>query len=654
MAIDRRSVIGLIVGGVAGTLGTPILWKSTDDLSIWSQNWPWIPRIPGYGNMQYKTTVSKLDSAQASVQVLTVDGKPVQVYGNEADPVSQGGISPLAASETQLLYSPSRVKGPMKKDGDTHVAIGWDEAIDLLAGKLKDAGSDVAAISGDETGCAAEVFATLATSAGGKFYFMPSEGVEAARAANAMGIKGQLGYDLAKADLVIAVGADIFQSFGAYLDKAAAFAEARPVGGRNRLQAVYCGPAQNRTAAVCDEFIPLAPGQEAALLAALAMALKAKGVNAPAVPANVDVDAKAVEKLAAMIAAANKPLIIAGSPSGSGGGSAAVMLATALNQALGAPVTKVPFTPPVLKGAPSRQEMVKADLVADAVLGKAKAPKVLLVHDANPAYALPKAGDVAAALADVEFLVSFSSFMDETAAMADLILPDCRPMERYDDVYSPYGVAGPVYTVVEPVIEPVFDTKPAADVALAAAAKLGVKLAGSHKDVIMAKAAALGAPAKAGFNKAEGMPLGTVQLPAAEIAKGLQKSAAGLTLLALPETNLGSAKVAVPPASVVTIRPTELYEGRMFARLNGHTAHEAGVKEGQKVTLKTQSGEVAALVAIDETIMNGVVAVPLGFGHTAWDAFSAGKGGNVATLFTVTQEPGTGATVWCATPVEIA
>lgn len=43
MGLDRRSFISLVAGGVAGSLFTRNM-ETLDDVSIWTQNWPWIPR----------------------------------------------------------------------------------------------------------------------------------------------------------------------------------------------------------------------------------------------------------------------------------------------------------------------------------------------------------------------------------------------------------------------------------------------------------------------------------------------------------------------------------------------------------------------------------------------------------------------------------
>jgi hypothetical protein len=52
--------------------------------------------------------------------------------------------------------------------------------------------------------------------------------------------------------------------------------------------------------------------------------------------------------------------------------------------------------------------------------------------------------------------------------------------------------------------------------------------------------------------------------------------------------------------------------------------------------------------------MTGVVAVPLGFGHTAFDAFSKGKGDNFLSIMSASPEAGTDMTVWTGSEVKIA
>ena len=59
---------------------------------------------------------------------------------------------------------------------------------------------------------------------------------------------------------------------------------------------------------------------------------------------------------------------------------------------------------------------------------------VLLVHDANPVYTLPKASALRRPLPKVAYKVATALYLDETAAQCDLLLPQHHALERWDDL----------------------------------------------------------------------------------------------------------------------------------------------------------------------------------------------------------------------------
>ena len=81
--LDRRGFLKFIGGAAVGTLATPVVWKGLDDISIWSQNWPWIPSLQ-YGNHEntYVRTVSKLCPAAGATKIRLVGGRPVRVLSD--------------------------------------------------------------------------------------------------------------------------------------------------------------------------------------------------------------------------------------------------------------------------------------------------------------------------------------------------------------------------------------------------------------------------------------------------------------------------------------------------------------------------------------------------------------------------------------------
>jgi anaerobic selenocysteine-containing dehydrogenase len=670
----RRAFVKLVVGGALGIGLTPIPYKITDDISIWTQNWPWIPRIPDR-NMEYASFASKLCPGGTGVKVAMHKGRPVGVTGDPDHPNGKGGLSYMAMSEVPLLYSPARIERPLARKGGGLQEVSWEEAEALLAEKLKAAGAKVAAISGDETGTAGEIFQALVESLDGDFATMPSEARDADRAWKAMGGTGRVGYDLENADHVLLIGADAFETWGTPARNTKIFADARPAGEKPKARYVYCGPVRNGTASVCDDYVPSLPGAGKALALGIARHLLEAGANPAGVsglarfrrevaaytPERVQkltgVKPKQLAALARDLAGAKRPLVIVGSEYGQGTGQGAITAGLAVNVLLGRTgkpggVRNLPEAPGVTarKGEPGD---------AVGMLKSGKAYEVLLVHEANPAYALPETERMAEAMKKIPFKVSFSSFMDETAESADLVLPQPLTLERYDDVYTPYGSGVAGYSVVRPLVKAAHDVRPAADVALAAASRLGKDLGTrSLEDAIEAKAQALGAnPRELAAGKAW-----TTDRQASLSGLDLSGAAGGpasrgqgsLLLAATARQSLGTPRVAIPPHGVSTIRESELDGSRVVVRMNSRTARENGLREGDSVTLGASGGRVAAKVKISEKVMTGVAAVPMGFGHTAWDEFSKGKGDNVNKLFTAAREPETGSYVWTGSLVRVA
>ncbi|KPK65402.1 MAG: hypothetical protein AMS21_04715, partial [Gemmatimonas sp. SG8_38_2] len=74
----------------------------------------------------------------------------------------------------------------------------------------------------------------------------------------------------------------------------------------------------------------------------------------------------------------------------------------------------------------------------------------------------------------VGLVVSFASYMDETAAAADLILPDHTPLESWGDQQPQVGVHG----LMQPTVNPLFDTKHTGDVLMSLASRVGGAAAG--------------------------------------------------------------------------------------------------------------------------------------------------------------------------------
>lgn len=196
--LDRRGFLKFIGGAAVGTLATPVVWKGLDDISIWSQNWPWIPSLQ-YGNHEntYVRTVSKLCPAAGATKIRLVGGRPVRVLSDPESPLG-GGVSALAVTEVQMRCSPARLKRPLLRNSDGgYREISWEEAEKLLLEKLAAAKKQtehdsVVCISGDENGTMNELLAGFAAQTGsGRFFAMPSDAQATAQAWKLMGGRGR-------------------------------------------------------------------------------------------------------------------------------------------------------------------------------------------------------------------------------------------------------------------------------------------------------------------------------------------------------------------------------------------------------------------------------------------------------------------------------
>ena len=688
--LDRRGFLKFIGGGAVGTLLTPVVWKGLDDISIWSQNWSWIPSLQ-YGNNDntYVRTVSKICPSAVGTRVRLVGGRPVRVLGDPESPLSHGGISALASAEVQLRYSPARLRRPLKRSPDGgYKPISWAEAEKLLAEKLGAARGreGLICVSGDENGTMNELFSAFTTQMGSdKFFVMPGDAQASAAAWHLMGGKGRVGYDFGKSSHVFAVGANVLESWGTVIANRRLWGAARPVCGKPSMRLTYAGPVQNNTAAGADTWAPIKPGTELALLMGMANHLILAGKTAPVsdfdafralaaawTPAKVceatGLDAKSYESLLASMLSASAPLVVVGTDLGEGSGAAPFIAGVMVNLLLGN-VNKdggmriIPVADPVVPGSLSNSALFQQDLAAyaDAVsAGRALGGKALVFYEANPVYALP--GKLEGLFKKAEFSVAFSCFFDETAACCDLVIPSALGLERFDDVAYPFGFGEQIYALAKPVAKPLFESRPAGDVVLRAGKALGLKLEfNTVEDMLKAKAAKVGADWASlmegnAFTSRDTLPAENLIAQAGILGRVLEMPAVEgkLAVAFVNKLALGTPETAMPPFNTKLVTADELQKNLLVASMNGATLKKMGLYDGGRVSLSNKAGSVTARVRRFEGVTNDTVTLTMGFGHTAFGVFNDGKGMNATVLLTAVNEPGTGLTVWTGARVNAA
>jgi len=132
------------------------------------------------------------------------------------------------------------------------------------------------------------------------------------------------------------------------------------------------------------------------------------------------------------------------------------------------------------------------------------------------------------------------------------------------------------------------------------------------------------------------------------------KGSGSVSLVPYTMLNVGTANQATTPNAPCTISNNQLIGDNMVVMMASVTAKKLGVGVGSKVKLSGGSGECEALVQVFEGVMPGVVAAPVGLGHTVGDEFSKGKGDNVYKILTVSSEAATGTSTWAGSTVNVA
>ncbi len=302
--------------------------------------------------------------------------------------------------------------------------------------------------------------------------------------------------------------------------------------------------------------------------------------------------------------------------------------------------------------------------------------EALLVVDANPMYTLPDTAATRKAFERIPFIVSFSSYMDETASYADYILPDHSPLERYQDVPAPAGMSHQVISLAVPVIKPLYDTRHTGDAFIHMAKALGGfieeafpwngyeafledTLQGHWRilkkkgvvEIIETPAASdrftfntasakyeFYPTARAGTGKRDSDVL-PAYAPA--ILDGDEKTF-NLILIPCDSIRMAGDHMASSPFMTKTVDDTVLKKQMTLVEINPATALKLNLEEGGKALLKTPKGKASVLIHLYEGIMPGLIAMPRGLGHTAYSEYLANKGTNINELMGPIEDPASG------------
>ena len=580
-------------------------------------------------------------------------GLAKKLEGNPEDPISQGKLCARGQAAIQITYHPDRIGNPKKRSGERgsgqFVDISWEEAIKELSGKLNEL-----AASNDQASLAVltkprrtrrfELIADLLQRFGAKppvTYELFSDDVLRTANAASFGSHQLPTYDLANARYVISFGADFLGTWNSSVAHSAAYGRMRQGSGGARPKFVHVDARLSQTAANADEFVACKPGTEGLL--ALAIAGDETAQNASE---RSGVPVATIERLKNEFAThAPAVAIIGGAPLAHSNGSFHAAAVNRLNQA-----AKTVNQPGGVSFAASRA-LASRQLkeIIDAP------PKVLLVDEVNPVFGSPSAWKVADALKRVPFIVSFGSFIDETSALADLILPDHSFLESWVDANPESGSAKAAPSKFGPVMRPLYDTRSTPDVLLEIARGLAKPIAGlpnTYEEFLNAPA---GASQDAPLRNAPG-PKPQAPSPLTWSEPQFDGAASDYPYHFMPYASqmLYDGSLAHLPWLQETPDPMTSAMWCSWVEINERKAEELGIHQGDIIEVTSTQGSVRAPAFLNPGIAPDAVAMPVGQGHTNFTRYATDRGVNPISILAPVTIAETGTLAWSATRVKIA
>jgi menaquinone reductase, molybdopterin-binding-like subunit len=641
-------------------------------------------------------------------------GLAKKIEGNPAHPISQGKLCPRGHAALQVTYHPDRIKTPLQRTGQRGSGqfkeISWDEAIQQLVAQLPPVVATkqpgrlailTAPLQGQRRTVVSGFAAACQAPPPVEFEFFDT-GVTRSSNLQSFGIAALPTVDLGQSNYVISFGADFLGTWNSPVAQSIGYGQMRRGRPGQRGKFVQFESRVSQTGASADEWIACPPGAEGALALGLTHVILSEKLR-PAGNAGAGIDGWAaglpdfspdkIEKRfgvpsatltrIAHEVATNSPavVLIGDSATAHTNGLFSARAVNALNVLLGS-VGKPGGV--IFDGsAVSSHAVASAD--PQRILGASPTnmPSVLLLYNANPVFATPDAIGLRDLLLKIPFIASFSSFLDDTSVLADLVLPDHSPLESWLDDSPTSGSVHKGMSVAPPVMAPLHNTRSMADVLLEVAQQLGGNFAKAlpwktYDEAVKAAFADLykksgtksAKDADEFWSKAQAQG-GWWNSDERSSAPAAAKSTASPVQYAEPQFD-GSATEF--PFYFLPFASQMFYDGSIahlpwmqespdplssvmwgtWVEINNRTAEKLGVKMGDTIEVASQHGKLQAPALVTPAIAPDVIAMPVGQGHTNFTRYATGRGANPISILAPMTVEGTGSLAWASTRVKIS
>ena len=400
--------------------------------------------IPGVAEYYATTMADGFDFANVLVKVR--EGRPIKIEPNKE---ANGSTNARVQASVLSLYDSLRLQGP-KTNGS---AISWNDANEKIVQKLnevKASGLPIALLTGTCASPSSKKVVNKFKESFGNVNHVVYDAVSESAALDAFeaayGERALPDYNLEKADVIISIGADFLGDWqGGGFE--AGYAKGRVPNQGKMLYHMQLESNMTLSGANADKRVMVKPSHQIKALSRLYAVLKGGAVTMEYSPITVAVSiaAKKIQE------AGSKAVVVTGIQD-----EKAQLLALAINKLINSEVIDVVATKNVRKGNNAGVQQ----LITDMNSGKIGA---VIINNSNPVYSLPNSNEFVEGLKKVKLSVAFSMQDNETANAVQYALATPHYLESWGDVEIKKGH----YSLMQPTIKPLFDTRQFQDALLA-------------------------------------------------------------------------------------------------------------------------------------------------------------------------------------------
>ncbi|MDR7208091.1 TAT-variant-translocated molybdopterin oxidoreductase [Flavobacterium piscis] len=402
--------------------------------------------IPGVADYYATTVFDGFDFANLLVK--TREGRPIKIENNTISGAKFSANARIHASILSL-YDSMRLKEP-KLDGEKSSWSAVDLKIKSSLADSKAKGGQVVLLTNTLASPSTEKLIGEFIAKNPNVKHVVYDAVSSSDALDAFetvyGERALVDYDFSKASLIVSVGADFLGDWqGGGYDSG--YARGRiPQNGKMSRHFQF---ESNMTlsGAAADKRVPMTVSNQKQALVQIYNIVTGNNI---AVSLDAAFKAEVVKAAQQLKAAGSKGVLVSGIEDKN-----AQLLVLAINQVLASEAFSTVGTRQIRKGS----DEVMAQLLKDMNAGTVH---TLIMSGVNPVYTLADSASFVSGLKKVKTSVAFSLKEDETASITTIAAPAPHYLESWGDVEITKGT----YSLTQPTIRPIFNTKQFQDVLL--------------------------------------------------------------------------------------------------------------------------------------------------------------------------------------------